>query len=91
VLDYLISNDIYDCSLQDIDEATDLSRKTVRKVVREMLNLDAVKPTREVRKAKMFQINKYNEYVKHLIELDRRLPKEHPDSLTRKVEAKIRA
>lgn len=29
VLDYFIANDIYDCSLQDVADATDLSRNSV--------------------------------------------------------------
>jgi len=91
VLDYFVANDIYDCSLQDIADATELSRNTIRKVVKEMLNLDLIKPTREVGKAKLFQINKSNEYVKHLMELDRHLSEEHLNSITRKVEAELRA
>ena len=33
VLDYFIANDIYDCSLQDVADATQLSRKTAPKAV----------------------------------------------------------
>ena len=39
VLDYFIANDIYDCSLQDVADATELSRNTVRKIIKEMLEL----------------------------------------------------
>jgi len=35
----------------------------------------------------MFQINKENEYVRHLIKLDLSLSKQYSDTLERKVEA----
>lgn len=86
VLDYFIANDIYDCSLQDLADATELSRNTVRKAIKEMLELKIIKPTRNVGRAKMFQINKGNEYVRHLIKLDLNLPKQHSNTLERKAE-----
>jgi len=85
VLDYFIANDIYDCSLQDVTEATELSRNTVRKTVQEMLELKIIKPTRNVGRAKMFQINKANEYAKHLIKLDHNLSKLYSDTLQSRV------
>jgi len=81
VLDYFIANDIYDCSIQDVAEATELSRNTARKTIQEMLELKIIKPTRNVGRAKMFQINKANEYVEHLMKLDRNLSKLHSDTL----------
>jgi len=81
VLDYFIANDTYDCSLQDAAEGTQLSRNTIRKVLNEMLELKIIKPTRNVGKAKMFQINKANEYAKHLIKLDRNLSKLYSNTL----------
>ena len=86
VLDYFIANDIYDCSLQDVADATELSRNTVRKIIKEMLELSIIKPTRNVGRAKMFQLNKENEYVRHLIELDLNLSKQFSDTLERRVE-----
>jgi len=85
VLDYFIANDIYDCSLQDVADATDLSRNTIRKTIQEMLELKIIKPTRNVGRAKMFQINKTNQYVRHLIKLDRNLSKLYSDTLQRRV------
>jgi len=85
VLDYFIANDIYDCSIQDVAEATELSRNTARKTIQEMLELKIIKPTRNVGRAKMFQINKTNEYVKHLIKLDHNLSKLYSDTLQGKV------
>jgi len=87
VLDYFISNDIYDCSLQDVADATELSRNTVHKAIKEMLELKIIKPTRNIGRAKMFQINRENEYVRHLIKLDTSLSKQHSDAIERKVEA----
>jgi hypothetical protein len=45
VLDYFIANDIYDYSLQDVADATERSRNTVRKIIKEMLELKIIKPT----------------------------------------------
>jgi DNA-binding Lrp family transcriptional regulator len=87
VLDYFIANDIYDCSFQDVADATELSRNTVHKVIKEMLELKIIKPTRSVGRAKMFQLNRENEYVKHLIKLDLSLSKQYSNTLERKVEA----
>ena len=86
VLDYFIANDIYDCSLQDVADATELSRNTVRKAIEEMLKLKIIRPTRNVGRAKMFQINKGNKYVRHLIKLDLSLSKQYSDALDRKVQ-----
>jgi len=87
VLDYFIANDIYDCSLQDVADGTGLSRNTVRRAVTEMLELGIIRPTRRVGRARMFQINRENEYVNHLMELDLRLSKQYSDALERKAEA----
>ncbi|KPV63729.1 MAG: hypothetical protein AOA66_0685 [Candidatus Bathyarchaeota archaeon BA2] len=87
VLDYFMANDIYDCSLQDVADATELSRNTVRKAIKEMLELKIIKQTRNVGRAKMFQIDKGNQYVRHLIKLDLNLSKQYSDRLERKVEA----
>jgi len=85
VLDYFIANDIYDCSLQDVAETTELSRNTARKAIQEMLELKIIKPTRNVGRAKMFQINKANEYVEQLMKLDRSLSKLSPTTQTQSV------
>jgi len=85
VLDYFIANDIYDCSLQDVAETTQLSRNTARKAIQKMLELKIIKPTRNVGRANMFQINKANEYVKHLIKLDHTLSKLYSDTLQGRV------
>jgi len=87
VLDYFIANDTYDCSLQDVADATELSRNTVRKATKEMLELKIIKMTRNVGRAKMFQINRENEYVKHLIKLDLSLSKQYSNTMERKAEA----
>jgi len=87
VLDYFIANDIYDCSLQDVADATQLSRNTARKAVEEMLELKIIRSTRQIGRAKMFQINKENEYVRHLIKLDISLSKQLSDTIERKAES----
>ena len=73
VLDFLIENEIWDYSLQDISDNTDLARNTVSKVLDKMLGLGMVVNTRTVGRSKMFQINRQEPVVKKLIKFDREL------------------
>ena len=77
VLDYFIMNDIFDCSLQDIADYTELSRNTITKVLRQMLKLGLINETREIGRAKMMQLNKGNPYVAYLKTLDINLSKQY--------------
>ena len=81
VLDYVIMNDTFDCSLQDIADYTELSRNTISKVLKQMLKLNIIIETREIGRAKMMQLNKNNPYVSYLKTLDINLSKQYSDSL----------
>lgn len=81
VIDFLMENDISDFSLQDICDHLGLARNTVSKVIETMLAMDIVKYTREVGRAKMIRINRENEVVQQLIELDFKLSKHYADKV----------
>jgi hypothetical protein len=89
VLDYFVMNDLFDCSMQDVVEHTRLSRNTARKVLNEMLKLDLLKRTRTIGRAKLYQINKSNPYVKYLTALDHDMTKQYMRNL--KIKTKSRA
>jgi len=77
VLDYFIMNDIFDCSLQDIADYTELSRNTITKVLGQMLKLGLINETREIGRVRMMQLNKGNPYVAYLKTLDINLSKQY--------------
>ena len=70
VLDFLIENDVFDYSVQDISEATGLARNTVSKIVEQMEKRNMVSPTRTVGRAKMFQLNRKDPIVAKLVAFD---------------------
>lgn len=78
-IDFLMENDISDFSLQDICDHLGLARNTVSKVIETLLAMNIVEYTREVGRAKMIQINRKNEVVQQLIELDFKLSKHYAD------------
>lgn len=81
VIDFLMENDISDFSLQDICDHLGLARNTVSKVIETLLAMNIVKYTREVGRAKMIRINRENEVVQQLIELDFKLSKHYADKM----------
>ncbi|MDO8339409.1 MAG: hypothetical protein Q7T16_02015 [Candidatus Burarchaeum sp.] len=75
VLDYFISNHIFDCSVQDMAEYTELARNTVKNIVDELLDADLVVKTRNVGRAVMYKLNLQNPEVKLLLEFDMKMSK----------------
>jgi hypothetical protein len=73
-----------------VADATELSRNIVHKAIKEMLELKIIKPTRNVGRAKMFQINRGNKYVRHLIKLNLSLSKQYSDKPERKAQASLK-
>lgn len=84
VIDFLMENDISDFSLQDICDHLGLARNTVSKVVETLLVMNIVKYTRDVGRAKMIRINRENEIVQQLVELDFKLSKHYANLLVMK-------
>ena|SRR3989338_6948848 len=85
VLDYFISNHIFDCSVQDISEYTELARNTVKNVVNEMLAAHLIVKTRDVGRAVMYKLNVQNAEVKLLLEFDMKMSKLRADEAEEKV------
>jgi len=85
VLDYLISNDAYDCSIQDIAEGTELARNTISRVLAEMETRGIAKHVRNIGMAKMYQLNRNDTFVKRLIQLDLSLSRDHANRVVEEI------
>jgi len=91
VLDYFISNHVFDCSVQDVAEGTELARNTVKKVVGEMTKAGLVRGTRSVGRAVMYQLNSENREVRLLMEFDWKISKLKADEVEENARQKVRA
>ena len=69
VLDYIVDLEV-DCTLSDISEGTNLSRKTVDKILKLFLKSEIVQITRTVGSTKMYQINKTDSVAKKISEIN---------------------
>jgi len=70
IIDFFLDNPLSDYSKNEIIENLGMGRVTFFKYWRELEKSGAVKVTRHVGRATMYQLNRENEIVKHLIELD---------------------
>ncbi len=73
VLDYLIDNQELDYSKSDIAEGVGISRTTVNKLLKELLERMIVVESRRVGNARMYRLNSTNPLVLELLEFDNRL------------------
>ena len=73
VLDYLVENRDTDASIQDITEGTCLSRNTIVKILKEMETKGVIINTREVGRAKMYQLDTESQIAVSFIEFDSKL------------------
>lgn len=69
VLDYLLDLEV-DVGITDICDGTDLSRKTVEKIVQSFVDEKVVRKTRIVGKTQMFSLNNAYPVVLKLIEIN---------------------
>ena len=69
ILDYLIDLEI-DVSIIDIIDATNLSRKTVEKVLTTLESVHVIYVKRKIGKTKMYLLNRENPLVKKLEEIN---------------------
>lgn len=81
VFGYLVDLNI-DVSIQDIMDGTDLSRKTVEKILYQLVEYNMIKETRTIGKTRMYKLNKNNFIVKRLISLNKDVIKEKEKMLT---------
>jgi AraC-like DNA-binding protein len=70
IIDFFINNLLFDYSREEILQNMRISRKTLFKIWRELEDSNVVVVTRKIGKAKMYRLNRDNEVVKKLIELN---------------------
>lgn len=73
VLDFLIENDIFDYSKTQIAELSDVSFNTLETFWGRLLETGIVKASRRVGNSQMYRLNKENQVVKKLLEIDKKL------------------
>ena len=73
VLDFLIENDIFDYSKTQIAELSDVSFNTLETFWGRLLETGIVKASRRVGNSHMYRLNKENQVVKKLLEIDKKL------------------
>jgi len=64
VMDYLVINDDYDHSIKDIARNAEVGYTTLKQFWKQLLSEEIITFTRQVGKAKMYQLNKKNPVVK---------------------------
>lgn len=76
IIDFFIDNLLFDYSREEILKNVSISRKTLFKIWRDLEDSEIIVMTRKVGKAKMYRLNRENEVVKKLIDLDLALGKQ---------------
>ena len=64
VMDYLLINDFYDHSMKDIARNAEVGYTTLKQFWKQLLSEEIITFTRQVGKARMYQLNKKNPVVK---------------------------
>ncbi|MCP8308175.1 MAG: hypothetical protein H3Z52_00730 [archaeon] len=86
VIDYFLDNPLFDYSRKEILESIRISRRTLFQIWKDLEKNGIVKVTRKIGKAKMYKLNKENEVVKKLIELDMALGKKVMEESVKEIE-----
>ncbi|MCP8313704.1 MAG: hypothetical protein H3Z53_04955 [archaeon] len=86
IIDYFLDNPLFDYSKKEILESIRISRRTLFQIWSDLEKNGIVKVTRKVGKARMYKLNKENEVVKKLIELDMALGKQIMKESVKEVE-----
>lgn len=73
VLDFFLENIVYDYSKSEIARETGISRVTLQEIVERLEKIGVIKLTRISGKAKMYKLNKENQFAQNLIEFDLRI------------------
>lgn len=73
VLDFILENDAWDYSVQDISDSTGVARNTVGKSLERMVKLKIAVQTRTIGRAVLFKINTANPVVQKMLAFDRDL------------------
>ncbi|MCD6522489.1 MAG: hypothetical protein J7K68_01965 [Candidatus Diapherotrites archaeon] len=91
VLDFFIENDIFDYSMADVCREIGMSRVTIRKIFDELARNGLIKKTRKVGRAQLYILNKENEVVQKLLELDQRICYQYASELEEEAKKKAMA
>ncbi|PIO00617.1 hypothetical protein COT72_00070 [archaeon CG10_big_fil_rev_8_21_14_0_10_43_11] len=73
VLSYFLDYDNYDHSKTDISKETEVSRTTLHRIIKDMIDLGIIVKTRTVGMATMYIINNKNTVVKKLFDVEKEL------------------
>jgi len=77
IIDFFLDNPLSDYSKNEIIKKLGIGRATFFKYWRELEKSGAVKVTRKIGRATMYQLNRGNEVVKRLIQLDMALARKN--------------
>ena len=86
VLDYLLTERDLDFSITDMAKNAGIGRATLYRMWDSLINNKIIIPTRIIGKAKLFKLNKENQKIKKLIEIDDMLILEDLKKCSKKVE-----
>jgi len=70
VIDFLIENNLYDCTKADIVEGARVSRPTLEKIWPILVKLGMLRETRRIGNGVLYMLDTKNPVVKKILELD---------------------
>ena len=81
VLDFLIQGQEFDYSMTEVARGARVGWSAFTKIWKKLLNKEIILPTRIIGNAKLFKLNKKNQFVINLIKFDWQLTKLETDKL----------
>ncbi len=81
ILDFLIQGQDFDYSMTEVARGAKVGWSSFTKIWDKLLDKKIIGPTRNIGNAKLFKLNKENEFVKKLIRFDWELTKAETDKL----------
>src|SRR3989338_1181965 len=91
VLDFFLTFDSFDYSKSQVSEETGISRITLDKIWKELVNQKIIVKTRSIGRAEMYKLNKKNPKVKVLLDLSLKLAAAFAEEETQKIKKKVEA
>ena len=91
IIDFFLDNPLSDYSKNEIVKQMDMSRVTFFKYWKELERSGAVKPTRQIGRATMYQLDRKSDVVKQLIKLDMTLARKSMEKAVEEYERPVTA
>lgn len=91
VLDFFLTFDSFDYSKSQVSEETDVSRITLDKMWKDLVDQKIIVKTRSIGRADMYKLNKENPKVKVLQELSLKLASAFAEEEIGKIKKKVEA